>query len=418
MNITKAKIEKLPTPETGQKIYRDEVLKGFGIRISSGGTKTFFVEKRIEGRVKRISIDKYPVLTVEEARIEAKVLLGKIAKGENPIAEKRDDESHKIDLRQVFNDYLVARKDLKETTINDYEKVKNWGLKDWMDKPIVDITKTMVMRKHSKLGESSEARANLAMRLVRALFNFAAANYENGYGKPLITENPVKRLSDTRAWFRVERRNTVVKAHQLPKWFEGVNSLANVDHNTRLDRADMGRTVRDYLVLLLLTGLRREEAASLTWDNVDLKSKTLTVQDTKNRTDHTLPLSDYLLKLLAQRYEGSKISGYVFPGYGPKGHIIFVGKHKDKAIKAAGFKFTLHDLRRTFITIAESIDIPFYAVRRLANHKMANDVTAGYIVTDVERLRKPMQKITDFILRSGKLKNNNNIMEIGKQKLS
>jgi integrase len=165
----------------------------------------------------------------------------------------------------------------------------------------------------------------------------------------------------------------------------------------------MGKTVRDYLVLLLLTGLRREEAASLTWSNVDLKAKTLTVPDTKNREDHTLPLSDYLLTLLKQRSKATE-SNYVFPGYGPKGHIVFVGKHKDKAINNAGFKFTLHDLRRTFITVAESIDIPAYAVKRLANHKMTNDVTAGYIVTDVERLRKPMQKITDYILKAGKVK--------------
>ena len=59
--------------------------------------------------------------------------------------------------------------------------------------------------------------------------------------------------------------------------------------------------------------------------------------------------------------------------------------------------FTLHDLRRTFITIAESLDIPAYALKRLLNHKDSNDVTAGYIVSDVNRLREPMQRITDFI---------------------
>lgn len=68
--------------------------------------------------------------------------------------------------------------------------------------------------------------------------------------------------------------------------------------------------------------------------------------------------------------------------------------------KASGIAFTVHDLRRTFITIAESLDISAYALKRLLNHKMTNDVTAGYIIADVERLRKPMQQITDFILKS------------------
>lgn len=59
----------------------------------------------------------------------------------------------------------------------------------------------------------------------------------------------------------------------------------------------------------------------------------------------------------------------------------------------------MHDLRRTFITIAEGLDISAYALKRLMNHKMNGDITAGYIVTDVERLRKPMQQITDYFLK-------------------
>jgi integrase len=70
-----------------------------------------------------------------------------------------------------------------------------------------------------------------------------------------------------------------------------------------------------------------------------------------------------------------------------------------KVIKESGISFTIHDLRRTFMTIAESLDISAYAVKRLVNHKMNNDITAGYIIADVERLREPMQKITDYILK-------------------
>ncbi|KTD82484.1 phage related integrase [Legionella waltersii] len=67
--------------------------------------------------------------------------------------------------------------------------------------------------------------------------------------------------------------------------------------------------------------------------------------------------------------------------------------------KASGVHFTVHDLRHTFITIAESLDISAYALKRLMNHKMSNDVTARYIITDVKRLRKPMQLITDYFLK-------------------
>ena len=66
--------------------------------------------------------------------------------------------------------------------------------------------------------------------------------------------------------------------------------------------------------------------------------------------------------------------------------------------RASGVEFTLHDLRQRFLTIAEILDIPHYALKRLANHRDSLDVTAGYILDDVERLRQPMQRITDFIL--------------------
>jgi integrase len=99
------------------------------------------------------------------------------------------------------------------------------------------------------------------MRLLRALFNFAAGKYEDAQGKSLITENPVKRLSQTRAWYRVERRQTFIQSHELKAWHEGVQKLEN-------------EGLRDYFMLIMLTGLRRQEAASLRWDQVDLKAKT------------------------------------------------------------------------------------------------------------------------------------------------
>lgn len=86
-----------------------------------------------------------------------------------------------------------------------------------------------------------------------------------------------------------------------------------------------------------------------------------------------------------------------------------------KVIQLSGVSFTLHDLRRTFITIAESIDISAYALKWLVNHKMTNDVTAGYIISDVECLQKPMQQITSQLLRYFKIKDNKKILPFQKQ---
>jgi integrase len=202
----------------------------------------------------------------------------------------------------------------------------------------------------------------------------------------------VKRLSQTRAWYRIERRQTVIKAHDLAAWYSAVMNIKNDPHGKNKE------TIRDYLLFVLFTGLRKEEAAKLLWSNIDLRAKTFTIKDTKNHQDHTLPLSDFLFDLLASR-KLTAVNEYVFQNISGTGRIVEQRKQMDVVTAESGVSFTIHDLRRTFITIAESLDISAYALKRLLNHKMNNDITAGYIIMDAERLRAPMQKITDHLLK-------------------
>lgn len=252
----------------------------------------------------------------------------------------------------------------------------------------------MVVRRHTKHGnERSATRANLAMHVLRAIFNFAAGEYEDAKGRSLILENPTKRLSHNRGWYRIERRQNIIKQHELAPWYRGLQQLSH-----RLDdqKAEM---MKDYFLLVLFTGLRRQEAATLQWADVDFKDKTLTILDPKNRERHVLPLSDFLYNFLARR-KVVAMNEYVFPVDSAQGHLYEPRKAMLKVAKLSGIDFTIHDLRRTFITIAESLDIPVYALKRLLNHKMQNDITAGYVVMDVERLRRPMQMVTDYLLKA------------------
>jgi len=114
----------------------------------------------------------------------------------------------------------------------------------------------------------------------------------------------------------------------------------------------------------------------------------------------TLPLPRYLYNLLKKRIEGLGEEGkFVFPGNGKGGRYSEPKKQVAKVVDASGVKFTLHDLRRLFVTTAESLDLSAYVIKMLVNHSLPkSDVTAGYVVPDPERLRKPMQKIEDRIL--------------------
>lgn len=408
MKLTKTFVEKAESPRDKDQIfYRDGELKGFALRVTSTGAKSFVVETLISNKVRRMTLGKYGKLTTEQARSEAKKLLGKIATGIDPIAERKEKQVKSITLKEVFDAYQIARKELKPLTLKDYNYLMNQVFSDWLNKPMLEITKDMIAKRHRKYGEQSKARSNSAMRLLRALFNFAAGEYEDSQGRSLVPENPVKRLSHTRAWYRVDRKQTVIKTHELPDWYKAVMEVK--------DERSTGKSsiLRDYFLLLLFTGLRRQEAIELTWDRVDFKAKTITIADTKNHRTHVLPLSDFLLDLFTNRKaESDPDVLFVFPGSGKTGYNVEPRKVMKKIIEASGVTFTLHDLRRTFITVAESLDIPAYALKRLLNHTMTQDVTAGYIVMDVERLRVPMQKITDYLLKLMGVKKSADIVDI------
>lgn len=399
MRITKSFVDKVSTPpldsngKATQIIHRDSAIVGFGLRVTSTGVKSFIVETRINGKSRRKTLGRYGRITVEQARKEAVKFLGKVAQGSDPIAERKADLIKSVDLITAFEDYLITRKDLKESTIHDYRRHINGAFSDWKKRPLTDITKDMVESRHRTLGQKSKARANGAMRVLRAIYNHSMAKYEDEKGVPIIGVNPVERISQIRAWYKIEPRRTLIKAHQIADWYQGTLQLNNEGS-------------RDYLHLILLTGLRRSEASRLSWDDIDFKDDTLIVTETKNHRTHTLSLSDFLREMLKRRFI-NRSSMYVFPSETDTGYMVDPSSAIKRVVELSKVKFTLHDLRRTFITIAEQIDISAYALKQLLNHKDANDVTAGYIVIGVDRLRKPMQAITDYIVRAAKSEDGN-----------
>jgi integrase len=118
--------------------------------------------------------------------------------------------------------------------------------------------------------------------------------------------------------------------------------------------------------------------------------------------NHTLPMSDFVFELMERRSR-NKTSEFVFPADSKTGYIYEPKKAVNRVVELSGVQFTLHDLRRTFATVADSLDLPAYAVKRLLNHKMNNDVTPGYIMKDVERYVNRCSKLLIFCLNIWKL---------------
>ncbi|GAC14713.1 tyrosine-type recombinase/integrase [Aliiglaciecola lipolytica] len=388
MRLSKSTIDKISPPQLKngkptQAFYRDTILAGFGLRVSSGGKKSFIIEKRIKGKVKRITIGAYGAITPEQARAKATELIGSITLGNDPIADKKAKESKSVTLQGALDSYLISRKSLKPATIDNYKVCIDRYLADWKHKQLIDISKDMVETRHREIGQKTESKANNTMRVLRALYNHAMEKFEDANGDPVILINPVSRLSRNRAWYKDKRRTGHLKSHELKTWFQATKQL-----NSSISR--------NYLQFVLFTGLRKNEALSLRWSDIDFKSQTLTVTDTKNSDPHTLPLTNFLLALLNELKTSSN-SEWVFPGPNPEFHLKEPRTAVDRVAEISNISFTLHDLRRTFITIADGLDLPAFALKRLANHR-TTDITASYIISDVERLRIPMNRISDFIV--------------------
>jgi integrase len=377
-------------PDKGQLILRDTVLAGFGLRVTPG-SKTYVVEARVHGVARRITLGKDGVLTPATARKKARRMQAMMDAGKDPMLERSRKKIVGVTLREVLEHYLSVR-NLKPNSRRTYTYMLPRCMEDWLDLPVVAITREMVEQRHIELrrptrqGTSGEAQANTVMHILGTLINFAAANYEID-GQPIILMNPIKRLSHNRRWYQERRRQTVVPDHKLPAWYDAVMSLRHP-------------TVRDYLLLLLFTGLRRNEAATLRWEEIDFESRVLVVRSeiAKNGKEHRLPLSDFLEELLRRRHLERASTEFIFPGRGDKHHLVDSDHVIQGVAEKAGCPFMLHDLRRTFLTIAERLALSYVVLKKLANHSGKNDTTFGYVVVDVERLREPMQKITNEIL--------------------
>jgi integrase len=306
--------------------------------------------------------------------------------------EKSTKRAKALTLDQAYAE-LRATRNYRAKTLEIYDAAILRSLKDWLDKPILSITKDMVQNRHRALSNvnsskgKGEALANQVMRVLRVVLNHAAITYEDEEGKSILPENPVRRLSQVKGWNEERRRQDVIRDHELEAWYKAVTRLRNP-------------VLKDYFLILVFSGLRRSEAAHLRWSYIDFQAKTITIPGelTKNHETHELPMSDILLLLLKHR-ENNLVNGnpYVFPG-SKQGCCIAEPKRAVKFVVGdSGVKFFSHTLRRTFISVGERLDIPYLALKNLLNHKTRNDVTAGYIVTETERLRLPMQKIADHL---------------------
>lgn len=403
MAFTQARVAALRSPDGGWLQVYDETPPGLCLRVTPTGVKIFCVVKRVKGgRPVRVTLGRFPSLNVDTARTLALQRLGELADGVNPNevrrqeeAAQREQETFNLTLREGWEEYRCRREGrLAPKTLREYERMFRSHLGDWLDRPMVAIARDMVERRHAQVTKKhGPGAANHCFRALRAVLNFVRDLYEMADRRSILPDNPVRRLMATRTWNRTERRRTFAREHEVPALWRGLETL----------RA-MAPDPADLFTLCFLTGMRPGKAARLRVDKVDLTARTLEVEKTKNRAPLVLPLTDHVYALPERRTRAVQ-GRYVFPGPGRSGHLVEYKSRVQALRRLSGLpEFILYDLRRTYLTAAESLEPVTYALKALVNHRQPqDDVTGGYLHLTPERLRKPDQQVEDKLLKLAKV---------------
>lgn len=382
LKLTQEEVDKLKLKDGNEKYYYDLDLRGFGVYLNRDGSKTYFVHNDVKGKSVKSTIGKANVFTFKEAKKVAKDMLKKMSDGINPNDEKRAEKAKGVTLKEALDVYLAENTALSEGSRTFYKTTVRLYLADWEDKALVGISADKVIKKKVRLEEEfSPSVAHGAMRTLRAIFSYFIGL--PGYS---FQVNPVKMLTEKKIWPKLKKRTGSITIAQFPRFFKAVLEEPN-------------ETIRDYILLLLFTGVRRAGALVLEWKDVDFNSKTIALLDVKKHTKYLVPMSLYLYKVLKGRQEKYPEGQYVFPGSGKDGHLKEPRYGVARIAARANVDFNPHDLRRTYTSVASHVGIPDYSRKKLLNHSTGGDVTNDYDVwREIETLRGPVEQVAAKIL--------------------
>lgn len=370
--------------------YQDILIPELRLRVSEKGTKSFCVYKRLPGsKPVRVTIGKYPAVAPEQAKVKARKILASLVDGINPNEAKRINALRQITLQQAYDDYIKNR-NLKEKTVYGYDSVLKNQLACIADTELSEIDRETISRIHRTA--TAKGQADLAMRLLRAVLNFARNEYLDENNRPIFPDNPVEVLSHRRQWNNAPRRNTHLRQNEIPHFLEALDKVKE-------DETYTGISICNALLFALLTGLRRSEILELKWQDINHEAQYFTIRDPKNSLPLELPITP-LIKNLFKIQEDRAISDYVFAADNEFGQIKEPKKVVTKVKKLCKADCNFHDLRRTFATTAEHLDIGTYKLKRLMNHSSGrDDVTAGYTILTAETLRSSAERIQESIIK-------------------
>jgi integrase len=354
-------------PTDGRYIVWDSELNGFGLRVETSGAKTFVIRYRADGGGRNapqrfVTVGRFGNLTVEEARKQAKVVLGGVAVGEDPADERRAKRMEMkmaglIDLyeeegcfiqrgkrqgapmKPLTKKYTVGRLRHHVVPLLGHKRVNDVGIGD-IERFFRDVSagksasdqKMGVRRRIIVRGGDGAARK--VFRDLSAVFSFAC---RRGIAKSNPCEKAVVQKTDN-------QRTRFLTLDEVKSLGAACDALEEERVNAK---------ALNITRLWALTGCRRQEIAELKWSEVDFDRGLLILDDTKTGKS-VRPLADAAIALL-KGIDRNEDSDFVFPADRGEGHFQGTKTIWPKIVKKAGLQgVTPHTLRHTMGATATS----------------------------------------------------------------
>ena len=347
--LTKRLVETL-APEPREYWVWDRDVKGFGVRVHPTGRKSYAVQYRIGRRTRRISIGQHGVLTADEARTEARKLLGIVAKGGDPSGDKQ--ERMRAPTVAALCDRFLAEyvaEHCKPTTARDYHSIIRRFIRPKLGPLVVaEVTRADIISLHHGMRETPY-QANRAAAMLSKLFNTA-----EDWGLRTSGTNPARRIKK----FREEEKKRYLSDEEQIRLGQALIQAQ--------EEGSASVYIVSAIMLLILTGCRLNEILTLKWDYVTYKH--LELPDSKTgRRRIPLPREAYDILEALPRMAGNP---YVILGESETGPLVNLQKAWTRIRKIAGLEdVRMHDLRHTYASVAVMSGIDPFTLKEIMGHK-------------------------------------------------
>ena len=412
MKLSKKVIDSLEPKET-DFLVSDSKLPGFYVRIWPSGNKAYIVQYRAEGRVKRYKIANHGTLTFEQARQDARIILGKIARGDDP-AKTKATRRNAITINQLCDDYFALadkglimgrnRKPKKTSTLYTDKGRCDAHIRPLLGgKKVIDVKKsdihqfltdvadgkTATVKKSKKprgkaMIDGGKGTATRTTGLLSGILSYAVE-------RSIIEQNPchgVRKYADTKKQRRLSH--------------DEYRALGNALRKAEMDGEPW--QVITGVWLLTMIGGRLGDIVNLKWSNLDVHNRCFRLDESKTGAS-TRPIGNAVFHFLSHVKQDSENPYVLLPIRKQEGPFGSLSSGFEKIIRLAGLEskekgknVTPHVLRHSFASVAADMGCSDSTIAALLGHSTGT-VTSRYIHTLDSTLVEAANRVTEEIER-------------------